>query len=204
MSTASNVPDDPLLEVIADRWWAFVVRGVAALLFGALTLVMPGASLLALVYTWGVFAIVDSVFALATAARSGRAGGRWGWFLLEGVVSIAAGVLTFAWPGITGLVLLALIAGWAILAGVAQIGAAVRLRHVIEREWLLGLSGALSVLFGVALIVRPGVGALAVAWAIGGYAIAFGALLIGLGIKLRGHRRTHEPAAPTHGAHAPA
>lgn len=204
MCTHDLDPTDPLVELLSDRWWAFVVRGVAALLFGIVTLVMPAASLFALVLLWGAFAIVDGVFAIAAAIRSGRAGERWGWFLIEGVVSIGAGLFTLLFPWITAVVLLAVIAGWAIVSGIAQIGAAIRLRRVIEGEWVLGLSGALSIVFGALLIVWPGQGALAVAWMIGGYAIFFGVLLIATGIEL--HRVAHprEKAWPSGGAPRPA
>ena len=192
--------DASIVGALAESWWTFALRGVAAVIFGVLTWVLPAASLLGLVFVWGTFAVVDGGFALAAAVSSGRAGGRWGWFLFEGLVSIAAGVLTFALPGITAVVLLYTIAVWALVSGVAQLGAAIRLRRVIEGEWLLGLSGVLSIGFGAIMIARPLAGAIAVAWMIGGYAVAFGVLLIALGVKLRRFGHGQERPMPTRGA----
>ena len=177
-----------MLDVLARNWWALALRGVVAILFGLAALVWPGLTLTALVLLFGADALVDGVFAVVAAiARAGRERHWWA-LLLEGLLGIAAGVVTLAWPGITGLVLLLFIAAWAIITGVVEIVAAIRLRREIEGEFLLGLGGALSVLFGLLLIVRPGAGALAVAWLIGIYAILFGALLLALAVRLRGLR----------------
>lgn len=105
--------------------------------------------------------------------------------LIDGLLGIAVGIIAFAWPGITALALLYLIAFWAIFTGVLEVIAAFRLRHEVEGEWLLAISGVLSVLFGLALIVRPATGALAVIWLIGAYSIAYGVLMIALGFRMR-------------------
>jgi uncharacterized membrane protein HdeD (DUF308 family) len=109
--------------------------------------------------------------------------------ILEGVLGIGAGILTFLYPGITGLVLLWLVAGWAIVSGMLQIAAAVQFRKVIRGEWMLGLAGVLAIAFGVLLIARPGVGLLTLALLIGWFAIFYGAVLIALGFRLRGLAR---------------
>ena len=201
METTRNENWTALVEGLAERWWVLVVRGLAAVLFGVLTLVSPGTSLLALVTLWGVYALIDGGSNIALTVSAGRAGARWGWFLFEGIVSIGAGVATFFWPGITGLVLLSVIAAWAIITGIAELAAAIRLRKVIRHEWSLGLAGVLSVVFGVLLLARPGAGALAVAWLIGVYAIAFGGLLIGLGARIH---RWLQPNARTRPVPVPA
>lgn len=187
------------LSAIAPRWWALVVRGLAAIAFGVLVIVAPGVSLLALVYLWGAYALADGVFNIVLAVRGARAVRGWGWFLFEGICSIAAGVVTFIWPGITALGLLFVIALWAIVTGVAEIVTATRLRRVLRGEWLLALSGVLSIAFGVVLFARPGAGALAVAWLIGAYAILFGGLLIGLGMRLHRWGKSAERAMPAGG-----
>lgn len=112
---------------------------------------------------------------------------RYWWVLLsEGILGIVLGVLTLVWPGITALVLLVFIAVWAVLTGIMEIAAAIQLRQEIQGEWLLALGGALSILWGIILFVRPGAGALAIAWLIGVFAILFGIALIALAFRVRG------------------
>jgi len=185
---------------LAARWWAPVMRGAAAIAFGILSLAMPGISLFALVILWGAYALVDGALALAMAARVAHAGRSWGWLLFEGIVGVATAILTFAWPGITAMVLLAVIAVWAVLTGIAEIAAAIRLRRQITGEWLLATSGVLSIVLGLLMLFFPGAGALAVVWMIGAYAIGFGALLVGLGLRLRRFGRSRERTAPSRGA----
>lgn len=167
-------------------WKSMALRGAAALIFGLLTLAWPSITLLALVFLFGAYALADGLFLLVSAFERDRAPeGRRGLLVLEGVVGVAAGVLTFVWPSITALALLYLIAAWAIITGVLEIASAIRLRKHIENEWFLGLAGALSVLFGVVLVLVPGAGALAITWLIGVYAAIFGVLLLALALKIR-------------------
>lgn len=184
------------LAPIAPRWWALVIRGLAAIAFGVVALVRPGAGLLALVVLWGAYAIVDGVFSIVLAIRGAKIVPGWGWLLAEGIVGVAAGVVTFLWPGITALALLVVIAAWAILTGIAEIATAIQLRKVLKGEWMLVLSGILSIAFGVLAAMMPGAGALAVTYTIGIYAILFGALLIGLGVRL--HRFVEMVEHPAH------
>jgi uncharacterized membrane protein HdeD (DUF308 family) len=175
---------------------------VAAVLFGLMALIWPGITLFALVILFGAYALVDGVITVGTAAFGrGEAGRRRGWLIVEGIAGITLGILTFVWPGITTLVLLWLIAAWALVTGVLEIAAAVRLRREIRGEWLLALSGALSILFGILLVVWPAAGALTVVLLIGIYAIVFGGVLIGLGVRLR---RLRHDAGPVRGTQRPA
>jgi uncharacterized membrane protein HdeD (DUF308 family) len=114
--------------------------------------------------------------------------------LLEGLVSIAAGLVTFFWPGLTALVLLYVVAAWALVTGVLEIVVAVSLRKRIRGEWWLALSGILSVITGGLMMWAPDAGALALVLWIGAYAVVFGALLIGLALRLRGWRVEAEQA----------
>ncbi len=171
---------------LARNWGWIVFRGVAAILFGVLAFAWPSLTLGVLVILWGAYAFADGLLAL-TAAFKIRDGGRPMWSLiLIGLLGIAAGVLTFVWPRMTALALLSFIAAWALITGIFQIAAAIRFRAVISNEWLMVLSGLLSVAFGVLFIARPGAGALAVVWIIGWYATLFGVLLVMLGFRLKG------------------
>jgi uncharacterized membrane protein HdeD (DUF308 family) len=165
-------------------WRGVAVRGIAAVAFGVLTLLWPGLTLTALVILFGAYALVDGVGHLMAAFAGHRSGGDRTVLILEGVLGVAAGVVTLVWPGITALALLFVIAAWAIVTGVVRIAAAVRLRGVAH-DWLLGVSGALSIVFGIVLAVAPVAGALAITWLIGFYALAFGFLLIGAAWRLR-------------------
>ena len=172
--------------VAITNWWALVLRGVVAILFGLMTFVWPQITLATLVLLFGAYAIVDGIFAIVAGVRAPREFARWWVLLIEGILSVIAGLFAFAIPGITALILLGLIAAWAIITGVVEIIAAIQLRKEISGEWILALSGIASIIFGVLLLLNPGAGALAVLWLIGAYAILFGILLVALGFKLRG------------------
>src|SRR5918999_1005610 len=175
------------LDSLTRNWWAIVLRGIAGILFGVITFFAPGISLAALVLLFGAYAFADGVLAIVTAVRR-RGTGRGGLLLLEGLAGIAAGIVTLLWPGITAIALLYVIAAWALVTGAFEIAAAIRLRKVITGEWLLALSGVLSIALGVLLVLAPGPGALALVIWIGAYAFVFGALLVALGFRLRALR----------------
>ena len=182
--------------VFTMNWWALLLRGIAAIVFGILAFFWPGVTLLSLVFVFGAYAIVDGIFALIAGFRTPAGGARWWWLLLVGVVSLVAGILAFGMPGVTAFTLVLLIAAWAIVSGIFEIVAAIQLRKEIEGEWLLVLSGVASVAFGVLIMINPSAGALAVVWIIGSYAIIYGLLLTTLGFRLRGWEHSHGHAAP--------
>lgn len=166
-------------------WWMTLIRGIAAVLFGILALVLTGLTLRLLIALFGAYVLIDGIMAVAAAVRAIERHRHSGWLLLEGILGILAGLIAFFLPGLTALVLLYIIAAWAILTGVTEVVQAVELRRVIHNEWLLIVDGALSLVFGIVLVLFPGVGALAVVWLIGIYAILIGGALIGLSLRFR-------------------
>jgi uncharacterized membrane protein HdeD (DUF308 family) len=180
-----------MLAVLTRNWWALALRGLFAILFGLAALAMPRVTLAAVILLFGAYAIADGVFAIVAGLRAAGRQERWWALMLEGIADIAAGVAAFAWPGLTALLLLYLVSLWAVVTGLLEIAAAVRLRRTVRGEWLLALNGIISVLLGVFLVVFPGGGILAVMFWIGGYAIFFGVLLLGLAFRLRSLRHRH-------------
>jgi uncharacterized membrane protein HdeD (DUF308 family) len=178
----------PMTAALARNWWLLAIRGVAAILFGIGAFVWPGITLGVLVLLFGAYALIDGVVAIIAGFSARKEQERWWMMIITGAVGILTGILTFMWPGITALVLLYFIAGWAIVTGVFEIAAAIRLRKEMEGEWMLILAGIASVLFGILLIILPGAGALAVVWLIGAYSVVYGILMLVLGFKLRGLR----------------
>jgi uncharacterized membrane protein HdeD (DUF308 family) len=175
-----------MLQLLARRWWALALRGVIAVLFGLLTFFIPGITLISLVLLFGFYAILDGIFDIVSAMKA--PGHHWP-LLVEGIVGIVAGLVTFMWPAITAMVLVYLIAFWAILTGLLEIVAGIRLREVIANEMLLILMGVISTFLGILIIIFPGAGALAIIIWIGAYALVFGIILIALAFRLRSFRQ---------------
>jgi len=171
-----------VLELLSRRWHLVVLRGVVAILFGVVAIAWPEITVLALALLWGVYMLLDGVSSIAMAM--GQGSDRM-YMILLGVLGIASGALALVWPQITVIVLLVLIAAWAIVAGVVQIAAAIRLRKLIRNEWFLALTGAVALILGLLLIVQPAEGAIALLVAIATFAIAWGVVLVVLGFRLR-------------------
>jgi uncharacterized membrane protein HdeD (DUF308 family) len=189
------MPVTAMLEDLGRNWGWVALRGVVALLFGIFAFVWPGKTLAALVIVFGAFAFADGVLALVAAFKVRDRGKPFWSLVIVGLLGIVAGAVTLFWPGMTALLLVTFIGAWAFVMGIFEIAAAIRLRKEIEGEWLMGLSGVLSVLFGLFVFFQPGAGALALIWVIGAYAVFFGILLIVLAFKLKGH--AGRPAAAT-------
>lgn len=171
---------------LASRWWALALRGAIAIAFGILAIFVPGLTIGALILLFGAYAVVGGVSSIAAGIRG--AAGNHNWLLvLVGVAGAVAGLLALFWPGITALVLLAVIGSWAVATGVLEIAVAYRLRSQLHHEWLLAFDGALSIALGVFVFLFPGAGALALAWLIGAYAIASGVCLLVLAFRLRSY-----------------
>jgi uncharacterized membrane protein HdeD (DUF308 family) len=195
---ASSPAGRGVLRTLGRNWWALALRGVAAILLGILAFAWPGITLFVLVLFFGAYMLVDGIFAIVAAVRAAGEEDRWWLLLIEGILGVLAGLVAFFWPGLTALALLYFIAAWAIVTGIMEIVAAVRLRQEIEGEWALGLSGLLSVIFGVLLVVLPApAGLLSLVWLVGAYAVATGVLLLILAFRVRSEAGREAPARPS-------
>jgi len=191
-------------DLLKGSWWLIILRGICALLFGVLAFVWPGLTLVALVTLFGAFAIANGIFSLVTSIQLARGTSGRGSLAFHGVLSILAGVITFSYPGLTAVSLLFVIAAWAIITGVAEIIFAVKLRKVLPHEWLMILSGVLSVVFGALIVAQPGVGALSIIWIIGAYAIVYGVSLLAGALWLKKFGSEIKAGPGLHGAGSPA
>jgi len=175
-----------MAAIMVGNWWALALRGVVAILFALIAFFLPGITAAALILLFGAYAFVDGVFALIAGLRAARHHGRSGPLLLEGILNILIGIIVFLWPGPALVALIYLIAIWAVISGIALIAAGMALiRH--SGEWLLVLSGVISVLLGIILFVQPAAGVVALSWWLGFYALLFGIILVATAFRIRYH-----------------
>jgi uncharacterized membrane protein HdeD (DUF308 family) len=172
-------------ELLTRNWWIVLLRGIAGVLFGLAALAWPGITLVVLVLLFGAYAFVDGAFAIGAAFSRRARSDRWWLLLVEGILGIGAGLVAWFMPNITALAMVYLVAAWAITTGAFEIAAAVRLRREIRGEWLLALAGIVSIGMGLVIAFSPAIGALALVWMIGIYALIFGVLFIVLSVRLR-------------------
>ena len=176
--------------LLAKNWWAFLLRGILAIVFGIAAIFFPQAAFLSLVLIFGAFALVDGIFTLISAFAGNARSEGWWWLIFEGLFGILVGVLTVWQPFAMGLAWVFMIAAWAVVTGVFEIVTAIRLRKVITGEWMLILAGVISVLFGILAAVYPGTGAAAIGMIVGIYALIFGVIFIVLAFQLRKFGKT--------------
>jgi uncharacterized membrane protein HdeD (DUF308 family) len=192
--TAGGWPagDDAMSALLAQNWWAIALRGVFAIIFGIIALLMPGATMLALVLLFAAYLLVDGIFAIIAAVRAARRQERWGWLIFEGLVDLVTGGIAAVWPLITIVAFALLMGAWAIVTGALLLGASYRL-NIPHGRWLMALAGAISVIWGVLLIIWPLIGALVLTWWMAAYALIFGVAMLVLALRLRGRRPAVAP-----------
>lgn len=181
-------------DALLRNWWAVLLRGLLSIAFGIITFIWPGLSLASLVLVYGAFAFTDGVLALVSGIRGPIDPGvrRWA-IIVRGVLGVGAGIVTILWPSITTLVLLSVIAAWAVLGGVLEIVSAIRLRRAIRGEWAMALSGLLSIALGVMLIMSPAAGALVLVLWVGASVFVIGIVLTALSLRLRSWAKRELP-----------
>jgi uncharacterized membrane protein HdeD (DUF308 family) len=176
-------------DMLSRYWWSTLLRGVLWMLFGIFAIFQPGISLLVLTLLFGAVALVDGIASIGTAIAGRTTHESWWILLLAGIAALGVGLLTLINPQITASVLLIYIAAWAIVTGLLEIAASIRLRKEIRGEFWVALAGLVSVAFGVFLLARPGIGALSLLWAIAFYAIVFGMVQVVMAFEARGYAR---------------
>lgn len=186
-AAVSRAPADAMSALLARNWWAIALRGVFAILFGFAALLLPLATIQALVLLFAAYMLADGAFAIVAGVRAATRHERWGLLVLEGVVDLLAGVAALLLPELTAVVFVLLLGVWSVFSGVLMAVAGFRL-HGTHGRWWLVLAGALSAVWGVLLYLSPVAGAIVLTWWLGGYALAFGALLLVLAFRLRRHR----------------
>jgi len=178
-------------QPLTGNWWALALRGVLGILLGLVALTRPGMTLAAIILLLGAYMFVDGVVAILASLRGMRTGDRWGWMLVEGIIGIVAGIIVFRTPATAAIVLVWLVAFWAIMHGAAEIGAGIRLRKIIEKEWLLILAGVLSVVLGILILMQPGLGLMLLVTWIGVYALFAGIVTLMLSFRVRKWSHEH-------------
>lgn len=180
-------------ESLLRSWWILALRGLIAIAFGVLALIWPGLTLLALVSLFAAYALLTGAVSIFGAIRNRKSDDEWWLLLLLGLVALGAGVIALIHPGLTTLVLVLLIGANALVTGVLDIAAAVRLRKAIRGEWMLILSGVAAIVFGILVFMFPAAGALALVWMISLYALVTGVLLLTVSFRLRARARAELP-----------
>jgi uncharacterized membrane protein HdeD (DUF308 family) len=188
-----------MADMLARNWWSLALRGVLAILFGIVAWVWPEITLTSLVLLFGAYLLVDGVVNIVAAVRGRTAEPRW-FPVVMGIAEIIIGLVTLLWPGVTAIALVYLIAAWAVTMGAFAIFAAIALRRDIHGEWVLAVSGILSILFGLIIGILPGAGAIALIWLIGTFAIVDGILLLILAFRLRNWTPLGEDLRPAENA----
>nr|WP_296781002.1 HdeD family acid-resistance protein [Rhodococcus sp. (in: high G+C Gram-positive bacteria)] len=187
MSTQFSTNEEALLRIGKDLWWAVLLRGVFAVVFGIVALVWPSVTVWALVVVFGAYAIVDGISAIVRAVQARKVESGWIWWLLGGVVSLVAGIVAFVWPGITALAAVFVIGIWAIMGGILEIAGSFRLRKLDgAAHWIVLLvAGILELLFGIVLVFFPVSGILSIVWLVGVFAVLFGVLFVVSAFQVR-------------------
>jgi uncharacterized membrane protein HdeD (DUF308 family) len=189
--------DTNVRSVANAVWWMVLLRGVFMAVFGLVALVSPGIALLTLVWVFGFYAILDGISAIAIGIRT-RGEPHWVWTVVQGVVSVLAGLVALFWPGVTALALLFVVAFWAIMLGIGEIAGAFASRRNGSTAWGWTLAaGVLNVVFGIVLLIWPASGILTLVWLVGIFALVGGVALILLAFRVRSLAKSVDDASST-------
>lgn len=190
------------LKHLTDNWWLLLLQGVLSIVIGVLALVWPGRTLAVLIVLFGWLTVLNGAVAIISAIGAAASRRPWGWRFAAGIVGVLVGMIILRWPGETALTVLLFVGFWAIMVGLMQIIGAVADHAEIPHAWLLALEGVVSILFGIAMVVWPGVGLLTLVLLIGIFAIVHGILYCAIAFRVRAlgqHLRVHTPSQASGG-----
>lgn len=170
---------------LTKNWWLTLVRGLAAVAFGIAAFAWPRLTVITLILLFAAYVLADGLFALFAAIKGREHGMPTWWLAIIGLLGVAIAGVTFFWPGVTATLLMMMIGAWALVRGIFEVIAALQLWKEFDDAWMLVLSGVVSIVFGGAVLLMPGAGALALVWLIGAYAILFGLILVVLAFRLK-------------------
>lgn len=194
ISDTENVPN-PMESLLANSWWVIALRGLLAILFGVVALFVPGAVMLSLALFFAAYVSIDGVLGVISAVQAARRHRRWGLLFVEAILNLAMGVIAALFPAAAVVAFVLVMAVWALVTGLLMVVAAFHLPPNYG-GWWLGLGGVVSIVWGILLAVAPLIGAVVLTWWLGGYAIAFGVMLLILAFRLRRHRALGESVSP--------
>jgi uncharacterized membrane protein HdeD (DUF308 family) len=170
---------------LAKHWWSILVRGIVALLFALLAFFATGFTLSLLVIFLGVYLVLDGLFAIIGGLMACCDHKNWWMLLIEGIVSLAAGIFVLLWPEISLVIMLYIVAIWAILTGIFEFIASMTASWAAPGKVFLGTTGVLSIILGVMVVIYPTFSLAAITWLLGIYALVIGVSLIFMGLRLR-------------------
>jgi uncharacterized membrane protein HdeD (DUF308 family) len=186
-----------MLSLITGNWWAPAASGVLAIVVGVAAFAWPGKTFEALVLLFGVYVFVRGSIWLSFGLLAASARERWWPFVVNGIIGLSLGVLTFTETRAMTMALVSLAGAWAILTGALEVVAAVRFRRFIPNDWLLGIGGVVSIVFGIAVLAQPTIGIVTFALVFGAYAVLVGIAQVWLGLRLRSLGASLRPGAAT-------
>ena len=174
-----------MTNVFKKLWLVPTLRGILAIIFGMILFLYPKVSLVFMVTLFGAFLLISGLMTLILSWLRRNEGVLWKSYFPDAFISILIGGIVFFWPQMTSLILIYLIATWALISGLIQIISTLRLREWFPYLWLNALTGVFLVLFGLTIFIHPGAGAVAISFIIGAVCIFYGILSLGMGLQLR-------------------
>jgi len=173
--------------LLLSRYWGVtVLRGLLYILLAFITFTFPTLALDVLIGLLSTFLLADGFLIIWVASQQQQVAG-WKTHLLEGVTGIIFGWLMLLYPHPSILLVLTILAGWAVITGIIKAWSALHMSQDNDDEFWLGLSGVFGVAFGVLILLFPITLHSVAMSAVGAYSLLAGTILSIVGLSLRQH-----------------